>query len=117
MPYIKDENNRRKELRDGDVAKTAGELNYQIFTHVKYDNFNKDIIKTYIKNFIGDKPNYQKYNDMTGAVDRCCIEILRRLKTKQNVDGIIDVIIDILASYDDEIGLYEDKKIIENGDV
>jgi len=48
---------------------------------------------------------------MTGALIRCYVEIKRRL----NIDA--DYLIEICASYDDEIAKYEDLKIIENGDV
>ena len=120
MPYIKDEKNRRAELRLGNPAKIAGELNYQIFTHVKYDEFDINVIKSYVKNFLGKTPNYQRYNDITGALGRCCMEIQRRLKNENNQDeiyNIVEDIIDVLASYDKEIDDYEDLKIIENGDV
>jgi len=120
MPYIKDENNRREELRKGAVAQNAGELNYQVFAHVKYDKFDKELVKKYVRNFLGETPNYQKYNDMTGALDRCCVEIIRRSKQDDNellICPIVDEIIHILATYDEEIGEYEDLKIKENGDV
>jgi hypothetical protein len=104
-------------LRNGEPALTAGELNYQIFYYVKHqelkhtsmDLTNK--IELCVKQFLGEKPNYQKYNDMTGALVRCVKEIVRRLK--------IDVkfLLIIMQSYDDEIAKYEDIKILENGDV
>jgi len=111
MPYIKDENGRRKELREGAVAQSAGELNFQIFTHVKYDEYNRETIINYVKNFVGDNPNYQRYNDMTGALICCWKEIKRRLGLE------IDSLNSILESYEAEINAYEDIKIAENGDV
>jgi hypothetical protein len=42
---------------------------------------------------------------------RCYKEVLRRLKR-----NIVDLV-DIMHSYDKQIAEYEDKKIIENGDV
>jgi hypothetical protein len=60
---------------------------------------------------LGDKPNYQKYNDLTGALIRCAVEIKRRLNIRATI------LLDILGSYEEEINKYEDKKIIENGDV
>ena len=114
MPYIKDENNRRKELRDGAVAKTAGELNYQIFSYTKKCGDRSVCfaqISDYVDDFLGDSPNYQKYNDMTGALVRCFKEIKRRLGFA--LLGLLD----IMDSYDIEIDKYEDIKIEENGDV
>ena len=114
MPYIKDENNRRQELRTVAIAKTAGELNYQIFSYVKGCGINSILnilIKEFVKNFLGNKPNYQKYNDMTGALIRCSKEIERRLGFN------LPMLTDIMNSYDEEIAIYENKKIIENGDV
>ena len=114
MPYIKDENNRRLELRNGAIAQNAGDLNCQIFSYVKYCEdrpIDKSMIETYVKNFLGDKPNYQKYNDMTGCLVCCGKEIGRRL------GFILPMLLDILDSYDEEINDYEEEKIIENGDV
>ena len=120
MPYIKANDDRREKLRNGESALTAGELNYQIFYTIKHFNENFKglsgysqyaIIYTFVKQFLGEKPNYQRYNDMTGALIRCYIEIQRRLGLN------LDAILDICASYNDEIAQYEDKKILENGDV
>ncbi len=112
MPYISD-NNRRKALRNEEPALTAGELNYQIFYYVKHNYYNISYqkIKKYVDNFLGNKPNYQRYNDMTGCLIRCAKEIKRRLE----IGG--KLLIDIMNSYDNEIAKYEDKKIKENGDV
>ena len=121
MPYILKTDKRREKLRNGEPALSAGELNYQIFYYVKhnlfaledptdYDIYYKNI-KKFVKQFLGEKPNYQRYNDMTGCLIRCAIEIERRL----NLD--INILIDVVASYDCEIARYEDKKIKENGDV
>ena len=120
MPYIKSDNDRREKLRNGDTALNAGELNYQIFWFVKHSTdlgiLNRQlIIKYFVSQFIGKNPNYQKWNDMTGCLTCCWKEIKRRI---QPVDlKILRVISDVLASYDKEINTYEDKKIIENGDV
>jgi hypothetical protein len=115
MPYISANDDRREQLRAGEPALTAGELNYQIFYYVKHNRLRADFcrktIERFVKQFLGKKPNYQKYNDITGALVRCEREIHRRL-------GITTAILrDILNSYDDEIAKYEDKKIKENGDV
>ena len=116
MPYIKSDDDRRKKLRNGEPALTAGELNYQIFYEYKHPNLIEEIpdeatIEMYVKFFLGEKPNYQRYNDMTGALVRCYAEIKRRL----NIE--VDILLNILTSYNKEIDKYEDTKIISNGDV
>jgi len=122
MPYISANDDRREKLRNGEPALTAGELNYQIFYYVKHNyhitnsedgrlDFESNIIR-FVINFLGDKPNYQKYNDMTGALIRCAKEITRRLQINLN-----STLMGIMNFYDKEIAEYEDKKIISNGDV
>jgi hypothetical protein len=118
MPYIKSDNDRREKLRNGESALTAGELNYQIFYFVKHSSnlLNKNkiderIIRDFIEQFLGENPNYQRYNDMTGALIRCYVEIKRRLGIE------LDLLLEIVESYNEEINKYEDTKIIENGDV
>lgn len=115
MPYIKRDDGRREALRNGDTALTAGELNYQLFYFIKHDtndtNYKFARAELYVSRFLGQKPNYQKYNDMTGALLRCYKEVERRLDTDAHF------LITLMKSYDDEIAKYEDKKIDENGDV
>ena len=119
MPYIKKGDGRREALQKGELALNAGELNYQIFYYVKQVNKIADInsdwcwedIKQFVDNFLGEKPNYQRYNDMTGALIRCEKEIERRL-------GIEDSTLErMMETYDEEIENYENTKIISNGDV
>ena len=116
MPYISRDNDRRERLRNGETAWEAGELNYQIFYYMKHnladsDNYKYGQIKIYVMNFLGEKPNYQRYNDMTGCLVRCSRELKRRL-------GInAEVLIRIMNHYDVEIAKYEDIKINSNGDV
>lgn len=117
MPYISKNDDRREQLRNGKPALIAGELNYQIFYYVKHNSAVKENViygqvKAYVDNFLGEKPNYQRYNDMTGCLIRCAKEIKRRLNI-----NIGNILIPILASYDDEIAKYEDTKIEQNGDV
>jgi len=114
MPYISNKDDRRLRLRNGETALTAGELNYQLFYYVKHTPkymIEKEWIEDYIKSFLGEKPNYQRYNDMTGALIRCYKEIKRRLKRN------IKILLNVMESYDDEIAKYEDLKCSENGDV
>jgi len=124
MPYISRNNDRREKLRNGEPALTAGELNYQIFYFVKHNyipfldrcagiknNHKNEEIENFIIQFLGEKPNYQRYNDMTGALIRCYKEIQRRLDIEFNY------LLDICDSYDKQIADYEDLKINENGDV
>ena len=123
MPYIKANDGRRASLRIGDVAKNAGELNYQIFYYTKHlPDFHhsidyKSAIKIFVDNFLcaDGKPNYQKWNDMTGALIRCSIEIYRRLPNY--VWEVASYLPDLMRSYDKQIADYEDEKIISNGDV
>lgn len=120
MPYIKKDDGRRKALRNGFPAKNAGELNYQIFYNVKHNlDLNSSekrihlekVIKKYVEQFLRQKVNYQRYNDMTGCLIRCYREIKRRLGINYKV------LLSIMNSYDEEIAKYEDTKIISNGDV
>lgn len=118
MPYISRNDDRREKLRNGEPALIAGELNYQIFYYIKHNNkelgrIDKLVIKAYVDQFLGEKPNYQKYNDMTGALVRCAKEIYRRL---DNTDAVA-LLWKIMDSYDDAIAKYEDVKIKSNGDV
>lgn len=112
MPYIKSDDGRREALQRGEPALTAGELNYQLFYNIKHSNYDRDIIKWLVDRFLGKSPNYQRYNDMTGALVRCVKEIRRRLPLESEI-----ILIDIMESYDDEIAKYEDTKILENRDV
>jgi hypothetical protein len=116
MPYINSKDGRREALAEGDTARTAGELNFQLFHYIKYSKtYNYPIMRDYIKekvdNFLGESPNYQRWNDMTGCLIRCKKEIHRRLG--------VDVywMNDLMESYDQTINEYEDLKISENGDV
>ena len=110
MPYIKSNDGRRKALQNGDVAESAGELNYQCFYYIKH-NVSEILIRDFVDQFLSQGKNYQRYNDMTGALIRCYREVKRRLNYKA------DFLIEVLDSYDKEIEKYEDIKIIENGDV
>lgn len=122
MPYIpKSDDDRREALQNGDTARNAGELNYQLFYYVKHydwrnyydENYDwmRPIFK-YINNFLGENPNYQRYNDMTGVMVRCYKEIYRRLHINLEREFL-----DIMEQYDDIIADYEDTKIDSNGDV
>ena len=112
MPYIKSNNDRREKLQKGDRALSAGELNYQIFYYVKHhDYIAVTAIIHFVENFLGENPNYQKYNDMAGCLVCCAKEIKRRL----NRD--VTVLLKVLDHYDDEIAQYEEKKRVENSDV
>jgi len=114
MPYISAKDDRREKLRNGEPALLAGELNYQLFYYFKHHNatFCRSEVSGLVEQFLGAKPNYQKYNDMTGALIRCAKEIRRRLPLKSEI-----ILLEIMDSYDDEIAKYEDLKIKENGDV
>lgn len=114
MPYIKANDGRRQALRAGDTALTAGELNYQTFWFLKHhelNDFNKKIVQGFFVQFLGETPNYQKFNDMVGVSVLCMVELDRRLK----IDA--SFLLDIASSYKEAIEIYENKKIQENSDV
>jgi len=118
MPYIKANDGRREALQKGDIALNAGELNYQMFYYVKHNlavknNVLYEQIKTYVDNFLGYNPNYQRYNDMTGCLVRCSKEIVRRL----SIAIPAQILLNVMENYDEKIADYEDDKIAQNGDV
>ena len=120
MPYIKSNDGRRQALQKGSLALTAGELNYEMFYYIKHQAPPYDservyyVLKSMVVQFLGENPNYQKYNDMTGALIRCAFEIERRMPEKKEAT---DILLKIMLSYNDEINKYEDLKIQENTDV
>lgn len=80
MPYIKQEYRAKINLDGPDVIKTAGDLNWFI-------------TKT-VLTYLGKNYNYQKINDVVGALECAKLELYRRLAAP-----------------------YEDGAIIRNGDV
>jgi hypothetical protein len=119
MPYISAKDDRREKLRNGEPALIAGELNYQIFHYVKHSpasetfETSRSIIRGLVEQFLGAKPNYQRFNDMTGALVRCSKEVNRRLGNWLAAK----ILIEIMESFDNQIDIYEDIKIKENTDV
>lgn len=84
MPYIKRTDRQtlwnKAAVQIIPTCETAGELNYW-FTET-------------IQEFLGKAPNYQKFNDVMGALESCKLELYAR-----------------------KVRPYEDKKILENGDI
>lgn len=84
MPYIKQERRAKlgtaMEYGDIDAINGPGELNY--------------LITIFVQDFLGDHPNYEKYNAAIGVLESAKLELYRR-----------------------KIAPYEDQKIKENGDV
>ena len=78
MPYITGD--RRGWIDSGCLPETAGELNYAI--------------TMLVKSYLGASPNYQRFNDVLGALEGSKLEMVRR-----RLNG------------------YEDTKIAQNGDV
>ena len=78
MPYITEKD--RRKLLSGGEPQHAGHLNY--------------LLTKLIHKYLGDSPNYQKYNDAIGAIEGAKLELYRR-----------------------KVSEYEDLKIKENGDV
>jgi len=79
MPYISQEARQRLQL-PYESPHTSGELNF-FFTMIA-------------KEYLGGNPNYQKFNDVIGALEGCKLELYARL-----------------------VRPYEDTKIAEHGDV
>lgn len=79
MPYISQEA-RERLAKPYEHPQTPGELNF-FFSMLS-------------KEYLGEKPNYQRFNDVIGALEGCKLEIYARL-----------------------VRPYEDKKIEEHGDV
>jgi len=78
MPYITGD--RRGWIDSGCLPETAGELNYAITRLVQL--------------YLGATPNYQRFNDVLGALEGAKLEMVRR-----------------------RLNDYEDSKIAQNGDV
>lgn len=79
MPYVSKQ--RRYELEaPGEIPNHPGDLNYKVTLEVL--------------RFLGDKPNYERYNAAIGALECCKLELYRRM-----------------------VAPYEDHKIDDNGDV
>jgi hypothetical protein len=78
MPYITQ--NRRAWIDNGAKLETAGELNYAI--------------TVLVKSYLGASPDYQRFNDVLGALEGAKLEMVRR-----------------------RLNDYEDSKIAQNGDV
>lgn len=79
MPYVSKK--RRYELEaPGEIPSHPGDLNYKLTLEVL--------------RFLGDRPNYERFNAAIGALEACKMELYRRM-----------------------VAPYEDGKIAENGDV
>lgn len=89
MPYVT--RDARKRLAMGGTPETAGELNYIVTMALK------PLYPRFMGYLILKGMSYQTFNDMFGAVTGALIEFIRRM----------------FPLY----GVYEDKKLRENGDV
>ena len=123
MPYIK-KDIRREQLQQGSSAQSAGELNYQIFFYLKHQAFDglkservHYVITSFVREFLGIAPNYQRYNDAVGVLILCGKELVRRLSPIPERFYMQELLLAILDGHDDEIAIYEDIKIRENSDV
>ncbi len=124
MPYIKSED--REYVKDNG-PRTAGELNY-VVTVALIANDHPEITKeditgalfpmfqALIGNYITDKGlSYQTLNDIVGALIGARLEFQRR-KDRSNL--LCDELMQFLGDfYMNIVGPYEDRKIIDNGDV
>jgi hypothetical protein len=80
MPYISAQRRLIFNANPREPIQDAGELNY--------------LVTELIKRYVGDHPNYQRYNDVLGALEGAKLELYRR-----------------------KVAPYEDVKIGLNGDV
>lgn len=79
MPYLSQE--RRKQLMlNSELPNSPGDLNYRLTMEVL--------------RFLGDAPNYERFNAVVGALECCKLELYRKM-----------------------VAPYEDTKIEANGDV
>jgi hypothetical protein len=79
MPYITKETRKRLDYPTCLPPETPGELNYAL---------TKVVLR-----YLGPEPNYQRFNDVLGALEGCKLELYRR-----------------------HIAIYENGKLFENGD-
>lgn len=79
MPYIMQEDRDKLDLGAADPT-TPGELNY--------------LVTMMALRYLGRRPNYQRFNDVIGALEAAKLELYRRM-----------------------VAPYEDEKIKANGDV
>lgn len=122
MPYIKQAD--RERIRTTGEPTNAGELNYVITLKLiawdRVQNFNltedlSDICKGYLVDL-----NYQKVNDVTGALMCAIAEFGRRRPDTGEMtrDWISNCIGNVIESiYMNIAAPYEDTKIAANGDV
>lgn len=112
MPYI-DKKSRKDIDEHGRAPITAGELNYVFCKIMLADNSDIDAIQWVIKRYLINVGTcYQSMNDVMGALTGAYEELRRR--TNQSCKILINAEADF---YDTVVAPYEDKKILENGDV
>jgi len=129
MPYIKKEDRQRLTGANGkwncSAIKTAGELNY-LLTKLALSDFweTQDNLKGAIllrteAFFEASDKKYQNHNDVIGALMGCMLEFSRRFAAAhRRPSEFILVMTEVLEEfYVKKTAVYEDQKIIENGDV
>ena len=133
MPYILRED--RKRLLDengrycGVPIRTAGELNFILCTEgLKGDwKTSEELLSRFrsiVASFYGtSEKRYQDHNNVIGAVLGASAELQRRykeftMKTDKPIHTIVSALLYLFEEfYSDTTGVYEDKKIVENGDI
>lgn len=128
MPYIRDAN-RRRALDQGAVPRNVGELTYVLYRYalilvgsdVQLGESVRSTLTGFVHTYISEHlVKYQTFAEVLGALTATRYELWRRIDPEDGgnvvaVDGLLtDVTSDI---YTRLIGVYEDLKIIENGDV
>jgi hypothetical protein len=120
MPYIKQQARIEFSLDQNRWAQNPGELNYNFTMAVALYGPGSTadiIIREFIMHYLEDNgKSYQTINDVAGATYCACMEMERRgVENYKEINyfmaGILNDFYHLLAAS------YEDKKIIENGDL
>lgn len=105
-------------LTETDFNAPCGELNRAITKLlIKPDNYFTTDLSALIKKYIHDqKPRYETFNNVIGALECAKLEYKRRVMMF-NEDLVACINAEKERLYDEQIAPYEDKKIAEHGDI
>lgn len=114
------------EFQDGDLnyffTKLLKVLNIDTMYLFESKKIRKDLVefmvKTLLKIYTYPKEQYFNYNRMLGMVLACELEFRRRFK-QEGINVILtwSIFIEVIERLYETVSEYEDKKILENGDV
>lgn len=125
MPYIKVADRRKVDVYPNSVS-TPGELNYLLTKVIlKKDFFDMDELQFKLRKhcceyYTNKKNYYQTYNDIIGALNCCSLEFSRRFYDDYGRERktVLSALRIVASNFYIEFAVpYEDKKIVENGDV